>query len=129
MQGCVLFLVAVFAVVAFVVAMQSSNRASKALAELAELRRRLVGLEMLDRAIPRPHYPVLAHGREVGHVTSGTFSPTLGKGIALAYVPPELGAIGTELAIQVRGEPHPAHVVKTPFYKPSAVSHRPSASG
>src|SRR5205814_9973573 len=88
------------------------------------VRRRLVGLEMLDRAIPRPHYAVLAHGREVGHVTSGTFSPTLGKGIALAYVPTELGTIGTELAVQVRGEPHPARVVKTPFYKRSAISQK-----
>jgi aminomethyltransferase len=84
------------------------------------VRRRLVGLEMLDRAIPRPHYPVLAQGREVGHVTSGTFSPTLGKGIALAYVPTELSAIGTELTVQVRGEPHPARVVKTPFYRRKA---------
>ena len=92
------------------------------------VRRRLVGLEMLDRAIPRPHYAVLAHGREVGHVTSGTFSPTLGKGIALAYVPAELGAIGSALAVQVRGEPHPARVVKTPFYRRSALSHQPSAS-
>jgi aminomethyltransferase len=84
------------------------------------VRRRLVGLEMLDRAIPRPHYAVLAQGREVGPVTSGTFSPTLGKGIALAYVPTELSAIGTELAVQVRGEPHPARVVKTPFYRRTA---------
>src|SRR5918911_519631 len=86
------------------------------------VRRRLVGLEMLDRAIPRPHYAVLAQGREVGHVTSGTFSPTLGQGIALAYVPTELSAVGTELAVQVRGEPHPARVVKTPFYRRPAVS-------
>jgi aminomethyltransferase len=93
------------------------------------VRRRLVGLEMLDRAIPRPHYAVLAQGREVGHVTSGTFSPTLGQGIALAYVPTELSAIGTELAVQVRGEPHPARVVKTPFYKRSAVNRQQSASG
>ena len=84
------------------------------------VRRRLVGLEMLDRAIPRPHYAVLAQGREVGHVTSGTFSPTLGQGIALAYVPTELSAVGTELAVQVRGEPHPARVVKTPFYRRKA---------
>jgi aminomethyltransferase len=92
------------------------------------VRRRLVGLEMLDRAIPRPHYAVLAQGREVGHVTSGTFSPTLGKGIALAYVPTELSTIGTELAVQVRGQPHPARVVKTPFYRRSAISRQPAAS-
>ncbi len=81
------------------------------------LTRRLVGLEMGDRAIPRPHYPVLVEGQEVGHVTSGTFSPTLGKGIALAYVSLDHTAVGTELAVGIRGQPHPARVVKTPFYR------------
>jgi aminomethyltransferase len=84
--------------------------------------RRLAGLEMLDRAIPRSHYAVTAEGREVGHITSGTFSPTLGKGIALAYLPPDLCAVGTELAVPIRDQPHPARVVKTPFYKRPAVS-------
>jgi aminomethyltransferase len=83
------------------------------------LTRRLVGLEMLDRAIPRPHYPVLLDGQEIGQVTSGTFSPTLGKGIALAYVPTDHAAVGTELAIVVRDQPHPARIVKTPFYRRS----------
>jgi aminomethyltransferase len=93
------------------------------------LTRRLVGLEMGDRAIPRPHYPVLVEGQEVGQVTSGTFSPTLGKGIALAYVPLDHTAVGTELAVGIRGQPHPARVVKTPFYKRSAISRQQSASG
>ncbi len=79
--------------------------------------RRLVGLEMEDRTIPRPHYPVLRDGAEIGQVTSGTFSPTLGKGIALAYVPPADAPVGTVLQVGVRGEPHPARVAKTPFYK------------
>jgi len=80
------------------------------------LRKRLVGLEMEDRAIPRPHYPVTHEGREVGHVTSGTFSPTLNKGIALAYVEADLAPVGTNVAVLVRDQPHPARVVKTPFY-------------
>jgi aminomethyltransferase len=80
------------------------------------LKKRLVGLEMEDRAIPRPHYPVTREGREVGHVTSGTFSPTLNKGIALAYVEAGLAPVGTNVEIQVRDQPHPARVVKTPFY-------------
>jgi aminomethyltransferase len=80
------------------------------------LKRRLVGLEMADRAIPRPHYPVYKDGRAVGHVTSGTFSPTLGKGIALAYVEAHLAPVGTELDVHVRDQAHPARVVKTPFY-------------
>ncbi len=80
-------------------------------------RRRLVGLEMLDRAIPRGHYAVRSDGQEVGQVSSGTFAPTLSKGIALAYVPTELAAVGTKLEVLVRDQPHPAQVVKTPFYR------------
>ncbi len=83
----------------------------------AGLTRRLVGLEMLDRAIPRSHYPVRAGEREIGHVTSGTFSPTLGKGIALAYVAIEHAEVGGELSVMVRDQAHPARVVKTPFYR------------
>ena len=95
------------------------------------LTRRLVGLEMLDRAIPRPHYAVHQDGREVGHVTSGTFSPTLGKGLALAYVASDANAVGTELEVQIRDQAHPARVVKTPFYsrQRSAVSSQPETSG
>src|SRR5262249_39736148 len=81
------------------------------------LTRRLVGLEMLDRAIPRSHYRMRAGEREIGHVTSGTFSPTLGKGIALAYVAIEHSEIGNELSVMVRDQAHPALVVKTPFYR------------
>ncbi len=81
--------------------------------------RRLVGLEMEDRAIPRPHQSVLRDGREVGQVTSGTYSPTLGKGIALAYVAADDAPVGTRLAVQVRGQPHPARVARTPFYRRS----------
>ncbi|HWE61431.1 MAG TPA: glycine cleavage T C-terminal barrel domain-containing protein, partial [Chloroflexota bacterium] len=80
--------------------------------------RKLVGLEMADRAVPRAHYPVAAaDGSVIGEVTSGSFSPTLARGIALAYVPAAYAAIGTALQITVRGQGHPAVVVKTPFYK------------
>ncbi len=80
--------------------------------------RKLVGLAMADRSVPRAHYPVLDQdGAPLGQVTSGTFSPTLARGIALAYVPVEAGAIGTPLQIQIRTTPHPATVVKTPFYR------------
>jgi len=85
------------------------------------LTRRLVGLEMDDRAIPRPHYPVYHDGRAVGKVTSGTFSPTLNKGIALAYVEAHLAPPGTRLDVHVRDQPHPARVAQTPFYKRSSV--------
>ncbi len=77
----------------------------------------LVGLEMTGRNIARHGYPVLADQQVVGVVTSGTLSPTLGKPVALAYVPPDLGKIGQELAVEIRGKTYPAKVVKKPFYR------------
>jgi len=82
------------------------------------LSRVLTGIVMDDRAVPRAHYPIAdAAGNRLGEVTSGGFSPTLGKGIALAYLPLEQSAIGTAVAVLVRGQAHPATVVKTPFYR------------
>jgi aminomethyltransferase len=80
-------------------------------------KRRLVCLEMKDRSIPRPHQKVYADGVEVGTVTSGTMSPSLGKGIALAYVNRKYAATGTELEIEIRGNRAKALVVSPPFYK------------
>jgi aminomethyltransferase len=79
--------------------------------------RRLVGLKLQGRAIARHGYPVLHAGKAVGEVTSGTWSPTLGEAIALAYVPTEAARIGTELAVEIRGKAEPAVVVKRPFYR------------
>jgi aminomethyltransferase len=79
--------------------------------------KRLVGLKLAGRAIARHGYPVLHGGSVVGEVTSGTWSPTLGEAIALAYVPPTLAKIGTELAVEIRGQAQPATVVKRPFYR------------
>ncbi len=79
--------------------------------------RRLVCLEMEDRSIPRPRYPVLAQETQVGFVTSGTMSPSLNKGIALGYVQRQYAKVGTLLTIDVRGKAAPARVVKPPFYK------------
>jgi glycine cleavage system T protein (aminomethyltransferase) len=78
--------------------------------------RRLRGLEVEGRRPPRADYAVLAGGEPVGVVTSGNFSPTLGRGIALAFLPPEMGE-GTEVAVDIRGTAVPARVVRTPFYK------------
>jgi aminomethyltransferase len=82
--------------------------------------RKLVGLRLADRGIPRQGYHILADGRIVGIVTSGTLSPTLGVPIGLGYVPPDLAAVGTALAVQVRGRAVPAEVVARPFYKRQA---------
>ncbi len=79
--------------------------------------RTLVGLEALDRGIPRAHMPVLgADGAQVGEVTSGTFSPTLKKGIGLALVDTASGvAEGDDVEVDVRGRRCAARVVKPPF--------------
>jgi aminomethyltransferase len=77
--------------------------------------RRLVGLRMRDKLIPRAHYAVFAGDERVGETTSGTFSPTLRIGIALAYVSPGHTENGTELEIDVRGRRGSAEVVRPPF--------------
>lgn len=80
--------------------------------------RTLVGLEMLERGIARDEYKVVdAAGEQIGTVTSGSPSPTLGKNIALAYVPPAHAATGTILFVEVRAQRVRAQVVSTPFYK------------
>ncbi|MBE3553409.1 MAG: glycine cleavage system aminomethyltransferase GcvT [Thermicanus sp.] len=81
------------------------------------LQRRLVGIEMIDRGIPRHGYPVFLGEEEVGVVTSGTHSPTLEKSIALILVKRGVAEIGQELAVEIRGKKLKAKVVKTPFYK------------
>jgi aminomethyltransferase len=80
-------------------------------------RRRLVGFEIAERAIARPHCRVQVGERDVGEVTSGTFSPTLGRSIGLVYVPAEHAAAGTELGVVVRDRLAPARVVRLPFYR------------
>ena len=84
--------------------------------------RRLVGLQLQGRAIPRHGYPVLLGGAAagsapVGEVTSGGWSPCLEAGIALALVPAELARVGTSLAVEIRGRAEPATVVRRPFYR------------
>ncbi len=79
--------------------------------------RLLVGFEMVDKAVPREHYPVTADGVEVGFVTTGMKSPTLDKFLGMAYVPPALSKPGSEFDVLVRGAPKRARVVKRPFYK------------
>jgi len=80
------------------------------------LGRRLVGLEMLDTAIPRQGYAVVSGEDTVGAVTSGSFGPSVERPIGLAYVPPALAAKGTELAVLVRGRAVPARVCGLPFW-------------
>jgi aminomethyltransferase len=78
--------------------------------------RRLRGLATEGRQIPREGYPVMRDGTVVGEVTSGNFSPTLGHGIALAFLPPDT-ADGDAVTVDVRGREVPAIVTKLPFVR------------
>ncbi len=79
--------------------------------------RKLVGLELEGRRIARQGSPVRSDQTLVGEVTSGTFSPTLQKSIAMAYVDANHAAVGTQLAVDLRGTLNPAKIVPLPFYK------------
>jgi len=83
----------------------------------AGIPRRLVGLEMIDRGIPRSHYPVWADGVKIGEVTTGTQSPTLKRNLGLALIDAAYSEIGTEVYVEIRGKQLKAVVIKAPFYK------------
>jgi aminomethyltransferase len=85
-------------------------------------KRKLVGLEMIERGIGRDGYPVLSlplsgQPERIGEITSGSPAPFLKKNIALAYVPVAYTEIGTEVGVEIRGQSVKAKVVPTPFYK------------
>jgi aminomethyltransferase len=87
-------------------------------AKAAGLARTLVGLEMIDRGIARDGYRCLNEaGEPIGVIASGSPSPTLGKSIALAFVPPAMAALGRAIDVEIRGQKAQARVVPTPFYK------------
>ena len=78
--------------------------------------RQIVGIELVEKGIPRHHYPVLGtSGQVIGFVTSGTFAPSLQKSIAMAYVSSAYAAEGTEVAVRIRDKAVKAKVVKIPF--------------
>ncbi|MEW5978658.1 MAG: glycine cleavage system aminomethyltransferase GcvT [Acidobacteriota bacterium] len=80
-------------------------------------KRKLVGFEMTGKGIARDGYPVVAEGKQVGQVTSGSPAPFLKKNIGLAYVPAGLAQVNQPLEIQVRANLVSAKVVPTPFYR------------
>ena len=80
--------------------------------------KRLVGFELMERGIPRKDYPMAdASGQTIGRVTSGTMSPSMGKGIGLGYLQADYAKPDTEVYVQIRKNLVPAKVVKPPFYK------------
>lgn len=78
---------------------------------------KLIGLELADRVVPRNGYDVLAGGEVIGQVSSGTFSPTLERSIALAFVRRPTPSPGEAVSVRVRGKLHDAEVVGLPFYR------------
>ncbi|OBQ52544.1 glycine cleavage system aminomethyltransferase GcvT [Tamlana sp. s12] len=81
-------------------------------------KRKLIAFELDERGIPRQGYDIVdSEGSVIGKVTSGTMSPSLGKGIGLGYVSTELAGVDSKISIQIRKNAVPATVVKLPFYK------------
>lgn len=92
---------------------------SEALRELKAVApsRKRVGLELTGRRVAREDYAVMQGGSQVGAISSGTFSPTLERPIAMAYVQPQLAEVGTSLEVDIRGKSVDAKVVALPFYQ------------
>jgi len=80
------------------------------------VKRKLVGLEMIEPGIARSGYGLFKDGQSIGRVTSGTKSPSLGKSIALGYVASAQSEIGNVVDVEIRGRHAPAKVVSIPFY-------------
>ena len=93
------------------------GREAMAKMKAAGIPRKLVGFEMDGKNIARHGYPILKDGAAIGHVTSGTFSPSLEKSIGLGYVASAHSAVGTQLTIDIRGRVAAGRIVKTPFYQ------------
>ncbi len=81
------------------------------------LARKIVGIEMIDRGIPRHGYPVYKGEKQIGEVTTGTQSPTLKKNIGLALIETAYAKLDQEVEVEIRGKRLKAKVVPTPFYK------------
>ncbi|MBW5446757.1 glycine cleavage system aminomethyltransferase GcvT [Cohnella sp. CFH 77786] len=81
------------------------------------LKRKLVGIEMADRGIPRALYPVYGADGRIGEVTTGTQSPTLKRNLGLALIDARYAGLDTEIEVDIRGKRLKARVVPTPFYR------------
>lgn len=79
--------------------------------------RKLTGVVLQERGVPREGYPVILNGNTVGHLTSGVYSPTLERGIGMVYLPTAYAKVGTECAIEIRGRALPATISTRRFLK------------
>jgi aminomethyltransferase len=94
------------------------GRAALERVRAAGVTRKLVGLEMTERAVARHGYPVVVDDMPVGVVTSGSYGPSVDTFIATAYVATGHAAVGTDLGVEVRGQVKAARIVRTPFHHP-----------
>lgn len=81
------------------------------------VKRRVAGFEMLERGIARGEYPVLADGKVIGKVTTGTYAPTVDKNLGLALIEAGYAKVGQKIEIEIRGKGVAAQVIAKPFYK------------
>ncbi|MDQ7006222.1 MAG: glycine cleavage system aminomethyltransferase GcvT [Acidobacteriota bacterium] len=88
--------------------------------------RRRAGLEIVGRGIARKGHAIVHDGEKVGEISSGTWSPTLEKAIAMAYLPVGLAVPGTDILVEVRGRQLPARVVEMPFYRRAKKKRSPA---
>ncbi len=95
-----------------------TNSAALKAQKEAGVARKLVGIKLLERGVPRHGYPIVdADGNVVGEVTSGTMAPSLNEAIGMAYVPTASAAPGSTVFVEIRGKALKAEVVSLPFYK------------
>ena len=86
-------------------------------------KRKRIGLKMLEKGIPRPQQEVWKDSQKIGQITSGTFSPLLEQGIAMAYVTTEQAVEGQTVTVKIRDKPLKTEIVKFPFYDPAKYGH------
>jgi len=87
------------------------------------VKKKRVGLKMLEKGIPRPKHEVFKDEKKIGYITSGTFSPLLKQGIAMAYVQTEHAVVGEVVYVKIRDKQAKAEIIKFPFYDPNQYGH------
>jgi aminomethyltransferase len=88
------------------------------------IRKTRIGVEMIDRGIPRPQYDISFDGNKIGKITSGAMSPILRKGIGLAYVKPNIVQVDDVVEIDIKGRIRKARVTTWPFFDPERYGER-----
>ena len=104
----------------FVVKLQKDNFNGKQVLQKQKeegVKKKRVGIRITERGIPRPHLEVWKDGKKIGSATSGTMSPLLKCGIAIAYVPTEYAIEGDAVTVKIRDKQVKGEIVKMPFYQ------------